>query len=54
MVIAGSVTLELADRAEVLRRGDAITIPAGIPHRWANRGTKEVQILKVRPVIHTM
>lgn len=49
MVLAGSVRLELADGTQVLRRGDAITIPAGMPHRWENKGTKDVQLLKVTP-----
>lgn len=49
MVLAGSVRLELADGTQVLRRGDAITIPAGVPHRWENKGSKDVQLLKVTP-----
>jgi transcriptional regulator with XRE-family HTH domain len=49
MVLAGSVRLELADGTQVLRRGDAITIPAGMPHRWENKGTKAVLLLKVTP-----
>jgi transcriptional regulator with XRE-family HTH domain len=49
MVISGSVVLELADGTQVLRRGDAITIPAGTPHRWANKRSKSVQLLKVSP-----
>ena len=47
MVLAGSVMLELVDGTQVLRRGDAITIPASMPHRWENKGTKDVQLLKV-------
>ena len=49
MVISGSVMLELADGAQMLRRGDAITIPAGTPHRWLNKGAKDVQLLKITP-----
>jgi XRE family transcriptional regulator, regulator of sulfur utilization len=49
MVVAGSVRLELVGNTQVLKRGDAITIPAGSPHRWENRGTKDVQLLKVTP-----
>ncbi len=49
MVISGSVMLELADGTHVLRRGDAITIPAGTPHRWENKGTKDAQLLKITP-----
>jgi XRE family transcriptional regulator, regulator of sulfur utilization len=47
MVISGSVMLDLADGTQVLWRGDAITIKAGTPHRWANKGTKNVQLLKI-------
>jgi transcriptional regulator with XRE-family HTH domain len=49
MVITGSVDFELVDGTQVLRRGDAITMPAGIPHRWENKGTKDIKLLKVRP-----
>lgn len=49
MILAGSVTLELPDGTQVLHRGDAITIPAGTPHRWENLGTKDVQLLRVVP-----
>jgi XRE family transcriptional regulator, regulator of sulfur utilization len=49
MVLAGSVRLELVDGTQVLRRGDAITIPAGMPHRWENKGTKDTQLLTVTP-----
>lgn len=49
MVIAGSVMLDLADGTQMLRRGDAITIPAGTPHRWENKGTKDVQLIKIIP-----
>jgi transcriptional regulator with XRE-family HTH domain len=49
MVLAGSVRLELVNDTQVLRRGDAITIPAGMPHRWENQGTKDTQLLIVTP-----
>jgi transcriptional regulator with XRE-family HTH domain len=49
MVLTGSVWLELEEGTQVLRRGDAITITAGTPHRWINKGTKDVQLLKVTP-----
>jgi len=49
MVLSGSVMLELADGPHVLQRGDAITIPAGTPHRWENKGTKDAQLLKITP-----
>jgi transcriptional regulator with XRE-family HTH domain len=49
MVLTGSVRLELEEGTQVLRRGDAITIPVGVAHRWENKGTKDVQLLKVSP-----
>ena len=49
MVISGSVVLELTDGSQVLRKGDAITILAGTPHRWQNKGTKDIQLLKITP-----
>lgn len=47
MVFAGFVRLELPEGTKVLRRGDAITIPAGMPHRWENKGTKDIQLVTV-------
>jgi transcriptional regulator with XRE-family HTH domain len=49
MVLAGTASLELADGSQVLRAGDAITIPAGVPHRWENKVAKDVRLLKVTP-----
>jgi XRE family transcriptional regulator, regulator of sulfur utilization len=49
MILAGSVNLELLDGSKMLRKGDAITIPAGIPHRLQNKGTKDIQLLKITP-----
>jgi XRE family transcriptional regulator, regulator of sulfur utilization len=49
MVISGSVVLELTDGSQVLRKGDAITISPGTPHRWQNKGTKDIQLLKITP-----
>jgi XRE family transcriptional regulator, regulator of sulfur utilization len=49
MVLTGFARLELEEGTQVLRRGDAITIPAGVAHRWASKGTKDVQLLKVSP-----
>lgn len=49
MVFAGEVRLHLTETVQVLRRGDAITIPPGTPHRWENTGAKDVQLLKVIP-----
>lgn len=49
MVVAGSVMLELEEGTQVLRRGDAITLPPGTLHRWVNNRTKDVKLLKVIP-----
>jgi XRE family transcriptional regulator, regulator of sulfur utilization len=47
LVFAGSVQLQLQDATHKLGRGDAITLPPGTPHRWANTTAKSVQLLKV-------
>jgi XRE family transcriptional regulator, regulator of sulfur utilization len=49
MVVGGFVKLELEKCIQVLRPGDAITLPAGTPHRWVNKGTKKVRFLKITP-----
>lgn len=46
-VFTGTVALQLGETAHMLRRGDAITIPAGTPHRWENKSATGVQLLKV-------
>jgi transcriptional regulator with XRE-family HTH domain len=47
VVFAGEVRLHLQDTAEVLRRGDAISIPTATPHRWENTTKKPAQLLKI-------
>jgi transcriptional regulator with XRE-family HTH domain len=47
LVLAGSVSIELPGSTQVLQRGDAITLPAGMPHKWENKGNRDVQLLKV-------
>jgi len=49
MIMSGSVMLDLEDGTQELHQGDAITIPAGTPHRWENKGTKDVQLIKITP-----
>ena len=46
-VFAGTVALQLGESTQVLRRGDAITVPAGTPHRWENKSATAVQLLKI-------
>lgn len=47
VVFAGEVRLQLGETTQLLRRGDAVTIPPGTPHRWENNAAKAVQLLKV-------
>lgn len=47
VVFAGEVRLLLGETEQLLRRGDAVTIPPGTPHRWDNKGTKPAQLIKV-------
>ncbi len=49
VVFAGAVRLQLGETTQLLRRGDAVTIPPGTPHRWENKTTKSVQLIKVIP-----
>lgn len=49
VVFAGEVRLQLGETTQILRRGDAVTIPPGTPHRWENKGAKDAQLLKVIP-----
>jgi quercetin dioxygenase-like cupin family protein len=46
-VVKGRVTLTLGDEENVLSAGDAVTLPAGSPHRWENRGKETVEVLIV-------
>jgi len=47
IVFSGEVQLQLGEATQMLRRGDAITIPPGTPHRWENKTTNPAQLLKV-------
>jgi len=47
VVFAGQVQLELEDSTQVLKRGDAITLPPGTAHRWENTNQRPVHLLKV-------
>lgn len=49
LVFTGEVLLQFAATVQALRRGDAVTIPAGTLHRWANTTAKRVQLLEVVP-----
>ena len=47
IVFSGEVQLQLGKTTQVLWAGDAITIPAGTPHRWENQAASVVQLLMV-------
>lgn len=49
IVFAGEVQLQIQETTQVLRRGDAITIPSGMLHRWENKSARDVQLIKVIP-----
>lgn len=49
VVFDGFVQLLVEDSVRSLRRGDAVVIPAGTPHRWRNVSQKPTQLLKVTP-----
>lgn len=46
-IFSGTVCLQFEESAQVLRRGDTISIPAGTVHRWENKTAKAVQLLKI-------
>lgn len=46
-VLRGRVTLTLSDEESELVAGDAVTLPAHAPHRWANNADEPVEILLV-------
>jgi transcriptional regulator with XRE-family HTH domain len=43
----GSVVLNVGQAEYVLKSGDAITLPAGVLHRWTNRSRRPVRIVVV-------
>lgn len=40
LVLEGEVEAEIADHKQSLGKGDCVVVPAGTPHRFANRGRK--------------
>jgi quercetin dioxygenase-like cupin family protein len=46
-VFSGAVELTLDDESLTLRRGDAVQLPAGMRHRWANRQRRAAQVVLV-------
>ncbi len=47
MVLQGSLELTLEDDVHILKRGDAVGIPAGSRHCWRNASRKPAQMLIV-------
>ena len=47
--LKGALALFMGDQRIEVKAGDAITIPAGTPHRWQNQGRRPAQILLVMP-----
>ena len=47
LIFEGEVVLTLDSQEHVLQRGDAITIPSGVRHRWENRKNAPGQIVIV-------
>ena len=37
-VVEGEILAELGDERTMLRKGDAVIVPAGLPHRFTNHG----------------
>src|SRR5262245_8894976 len=49
-VVAGTVELELGDAVRTLGPGAAVTVPAGVAHRFVNRGDDDLRMdVEVRP-----
>ena len=51
-VVAGEVELELAGKVLTLGTGAAVTVPAGVAHRFANRAGADLRMdVEVRPAL---
>ncbi len=44
LILEGEALVELGDESFELREGDATWAPAGVPHRFSNRGTGQMRI----------
>jgi len=40
LVVEGEIEAEIGRERRTLRQGDAVIVPAGTPHRFANRGSR--------------
>jgi quercetin dioxygenase-like cupin family protein len=49
IVFEGRIVLQTDDRTIELERGDAVFIPAHMPHRWHTTGGEAAQVLLVSP-----
>ncbi|HEV2769217.1 MAG TPA: cupin domain-containing protein [Solirubrobacteraceae bacterium] len=44
-LLEGELTLEVDGGRTVLHAGERATVPAGVPHRWANQGTGPLRLV---------
>ena len=44
-ILEGQLALNLNDTEQVLRKGDSVTIPAGVARQWRNEASDLAQIL---------
>ena len=47
VVLEGEVEAEVADEKRSLGKGDVVVVPAGVPHRFVNRGEEVAVTLSV-------
>ena len=47
MVVEGEVYAEIGDEKATLRKGDIVTVPAGVLHRFVNHGGSDALTVNV-------
>jgi quercetin dioxygenase-like cupin family protein len=53
-VDAGSIWLGLGGAERMVSAGEEVTVPAGVPHRWGNKGAVEAIVrVELRPALDT-
>jgi mannose-6-phosphate isomerase-like protein (cupin superfamily) len=51
---SGTAGFEMAGEARMVGRGDEVTIPIGVAHRWWNAGQDELRVrMELRPALDT-
>ncbi|HEY3402767.1 MAG TPA: cupin domain-containing protein [Ohtaekwangia sp.] len=54
VVLKGELTVKIEDEIRILKRGDAVTIPATVAHAmWNNSNSTTIVNWKVRPALNT-